>query len=78
MAELLLDADRGNLDRCGFGYTVWTFWPSKTHNYLYEEVQKVFTNDLSQRPTTARGWPTLFTQELEEGLGAPGDPRDAA
>jgi raffinose/stachyose/melibiose transport system substrate-binding protein len=60
-----------------FGYTVWTFWPSKTHNYLYEEVQKVFTNDLSAADYCA-GMADLFTQELEEGLVPPVIPRDAA
>jgi raffinose/stachyose/melibiose transport system substrate-binding protein len=60
-----------------FGYTAWTFWPPKTHVYLHDEVQKVFTNELSPAEYCS-GMAELFTQELEEGLVPPAIPRDIA
>ena len=60
-----------------FGYTAWTFWPPKTHVYLHEEIQKVFTNELTPADYCA-GMAELFTQELAEGLVPTAIPRDVA
>ena len=30
-----------------YGYTTWTFWPSETETYLIEEVEKVWSGDIT-------------------------------
>lgn len=30
-----------------FGYTTWTFWPDRTEQYIINEVEKVWANELS-------------------------------
>jgi len=30
-----------------FGYTTWTFWPAKTDAYIIQELDSVFTGDLT-------------------------------
>ena len=60
--DLLAD---GNL-----GYSPWSFWPARTHNYLYEEVQKVFTGDLSPGDY-CQGMAAQFAEELEAGAVPP-------
>lgn len=30
-----------------FGYTTWTFWPAKTDNYIIQELDAVFTGDIT-------------------------------
>src|SRR5215212_10093771 len=34
-------------DKGKFGYTAWTFWPSKSDVYIQDEMQKVLTGDLT-------------------------------
>ena len=60
--DLLAD---GNL-----GYSPWSFWPAKSHVYLYEEVQKVFTGDLSPADYCA-GMAQQFEEELADGAVPP-------
>ena len=60
--DLLAD---GNL-----GYSPWSFWPAKTHSYLYEEVQKVFTGDPSPA-ACCEGMAAVFDEELAAGAVPP-------
>ena len=60
-----------------FGYAAWTFWPPKTHVYLHDEVQKVFTNELSPADYCA-GMAELFTEELAAGAVPKPIPRTPA
>ncbi len=52
------------------GYSPWSFWPARTHVYLYEEVQKVFTGDLSPADYCA-GMAQQFEEELADGAVPP-------
>jgi raffinose/stachyose/melibiose transport system substrate-binding protein len=60
-----------------FGYAAWTFWPSKTHVYLHDEVQKVFTNDLTPADY-CKGMADQFAEELAEGVVPKPIPRTVA
>jgi len=60
-----------------FGYVAWTFWPPKTHVFLHDEIQKVFTNELSPADYCT-GMAELFTEELEAGVVPPAIPRETA
>jgi raffinose/stachyose/melibiose transport system substrate-binding protein len=59
-----------------FGYVAWTFWPPKTHVFLHDEIQRVFTNELSPADYCA-GMAELFTEELEAGVVPAAITRDA-
>lgn len=60
-----------------FGYVAWTFWPPKTHVFLHDEIQKVFTNELSPADY-CQGMADLFSEELAAGVVPPAIPRDLA
>jgi raffinose/stachyose/melibiose transport system substrate-binding protein len=60
-----------------FGYAAWTFWPAKTHVYLHDEVQKVFTGDLSPADY-CKGMADLFAEEFAEGAVPQPIPRTPA
>src|SRR5215204_4803681 len=49
-----------------FGYTAWTFWPSKSDVYIQEEMQKVLTGDVTPAEFCS-GLDDTFTKELKEG-----------
>ena len=49
-----------------FGYTTWTFWPSKSDVYVYEDVQKVLTGDETPAEYCA-GLADVFKQDRKEG-----------
>jgi raffinose/stachyose/melibiose transport system substrate-binding protein len=49
-----------------FGYTAWTFWPSKSDLYIQEDMQKVLTGDIT--PTEfCKGLADTFKKDLKEG-----------
>jgi len=50
-----------------FGYTAWTFWPSKSDVYIQEESQKVLTEDITAAEF-CEGLDEIFTQERKEGV----------
>ncbi|MEV6425570.1 ABC transporter substrate-binding protein [Streptomyces sp. NPDC051662] len=52
------------------GYTTWTFWPPKSDTYIYEQMEKVITGDLSPKDYCA-GLDKLFQQELKAGMRPP-------
>jgi len=49
-----------------YGYTTWTFWPPKSDAYIYEEVEKVWSGDMTSEEYL-RGLNDLFQEELAEG-----------
>jgi raffinose/stachyose/melibiose transport system substrate-binding protein len=49
-----------------FGYTAWTFWPSKSDVYIQEEMQKVLTGDITAAEFCS-GLDEVFTQDRKEG-----------
>jgi len=60
-----------------FGYVAWTFWPPTTHVYLHDEIQRVFTNEVSPADY-CQGMAELFTEELAAGVVPAAIPRDVA
>lgn len=58
---LSASSDAGN-----YGYTTWTFWPPKSDVYIYEEVEKVWSGDITPEDYLA-GLQALFTEELAAG-----------
>jgi raffinose/stachyose/melibiose transport system substrate-binding protein len=61
LAALSQATDEGN-----FGYTAWTFWPSKSDVYIQEEMQKVLTGDITAAEF-CEGLDEQFTEERKEG-----------
>ena len=61
LAALSQATDKGN-----FGYTAWTFWPSKSDVYIQEELQKVLTGDVTSAEFCS-GPDEVFTQDRKEG-----------
>jgi raffinose/stachyose/melibiose transport system substrate-binding protein len=53
-------------DANNYGYTTWTFWPSKSDTYLYEEVEKLWAKELTAQQYL-EGLQTLFDQEAQQG-----------
>jgi raffinose/stachyose/melibiose transport system substrate-binding protein len=49
-----------------FGYTAWTFWPSKSDVYIQEESQKVLTGDITAAEF-CQGLDEQFTKDRKEG-----------
>jgi raffinose/stachyose/melibiose transport system substrate-binding protein len=76
VAEILVNL--GEATSSGnFGYAAWTFWPSKTHIWLHDEIQKVFTGDMTPQEY-CEGMAELFAEELAEGVVPTPIPRDVA
>jgi raffinose/stachyose/melibiose transport system substrate-binding protein len=61
LASLSQATDKGN-----FGYTAWTFWPSKSDVYIQEEMQKVLTGDITPSEFCS-GLDETFTKDRKEG-----------
>ena len=61
LVSLSQATDRGN-----FGYTNWTFWPSKSTVYIQEEIQKVLTGDMTAA-AYCKGLADVFAEERKEG-----------
>src|SRR5918994_3555396 len=61
LASLSEATGKGN-----FGYTAWTFWPSKSDVYIQEESQKVLTGDITAAEF-CQGLDEQFTQDRKEG-----------
>ena len=49
-----------------YGYTTWTFWPPKSDVYIYEEIERVWTGEISVMDYH-QGLNELFAEELEAG-----------
>jgi raffinose/stachyose/melibiose transport system substrate-binding protein len=65
MAQVYADfAQASEEDR--YGYTTWTFFPPKTDQYIYEEIEKVWVGDMTAEEFMA-GVDREFQAELEAG-----------
>ena len=53
-----------------FGYVTWTFWPEKTDQYIWEEVEKVFLQTLSVEDYLA-GLDAAFQEDYDAGNSLP-------
>ena len=49
-----------------FGYTAWTFWPSKSDVYIQEDSQKVLTGDITSAEF-CEGLDKVFKEDRKEG-----------
>ena len=49
-----------------FGYTAWTFWPSKSDVYIQEDSQKVLTGDITAAEF-CKGLDEVFKEDRKEG-----------
>jgi raffinose/stachyose/melibiose transport system substrate-binding protein len=49
-----------------FGYTAWTFWPSKSDVYIQEDSQKVLTGDITAAEF-CEGLAEVFKEDRKEG-----------
>lgn len=49
-----------------YGYTTWTFWPPKSDIYIYEEVERVWTGEITVMDYL-EGLDELFAEELAAG-----------
>lgn len=49
-----------------YGYTTWTFWPPRSDIYIYEEIEKVWSGDITVEQYL-QGLQTLFDEELGAG-----------
>jgi raffinose/stachyose/melibiose transport system substrate-binding protein len=49
-----------------YGYTTWTFWPPRSDIYIYEEIEKVWSGDITAEQYL-QGLQTLFDEELGAG-----------
>ena len=56
--------DASNNDR--YGYTTWTFWPPDSDIYIYEEIERVWTGEISVMEYL-QGLDDIFAEELEAG-----------
>lgn len=53
-----------------YGYTLWTFWPAKSGTYMWEEIEKVWSGEITARQYL-EGLQEVFTEELEAGETPP-------
>jgi raffinose/stachyose/melibiose transport system substrate-binding protein len=49
-----------------YGYTMWSFWPAKTNTFAQEEIQKVWTGDMTVEEYLD-GFNATFAQEMADG-----------
>lgn len=57
-------------DSGGYGYTTWTFWPPKSDAYIYEEVERVWSGDITAEEYL-QGLDDLFQEEFAAGAIPP-------
>ena len=53
-----------------FGYTTWTFWPPESETYLIEEVEKVWSGEITAEEYL-QGHQEIFDAEREAGAVPP-------
>jgi raffinose/stachyose/melibiose transport system substrate-binding protein len=58
---LTQSANEGN-----YGYTTWTFWPPKSENYIIEDVEKMWSGDLTPK-AFLEGLQKTFKDETAAG-----------
>ena len=57
-------------DSGGYGYTTWTFWPPKSDAYIYEEIERVWSGDITAEEYL-QGLDDLFQEEFAAGAIPP-------
>lgn len=62
----IIDAMNQSSQAGDYGYTTWTFWPPRSEIYLYEEIEKVWSGDITAEQYL-QGLQTLFDEELGTG-----------
>lgn len=65
MAEVYADFAKAS-DENRYGYTTWTFFPPKTDQYIFEEIEKVWVGDMTVEEYLA-GIEAEFQQEMQAG-----------
>lgn len=53
-----------------YGYTTWTFWPPATRTFMFEQIEKVWSGDMTVEEYL-QGVQETFDQELAEGAVPP-------
>lgn len=53
-----------------YGYTTWTFWPPQTRTYLFEEIESVWSGDMTVEEYL-QGVQATFDAEVAEGVVPP-------
>jgi raffinose/stachyose/melibiose transport system substrate-binding protein len=69
MAEVYAEFAKAS-DEGRYGYTTWTFFPPKTGQFIFEEIEKVWVGDMTVEDYLA-GVDREFQQELEAGETLP-------
>ena len=49
-----------------YGYTTWTFWPPKSDVYIYEEIERVWSGEITPEEYL-QGLQALFDEEFTAG-----------
>jgi raffinose/stachyose/melibiose transport system substrate-binding protein len=49
-----------------YGYTTWTFWPPKSDSYIIENIEKVWSGDMTTKEYL-QGLQKLFAEEFKAG-----------
>ncbi len=69
IAAIFIDLANAS-DSGGYGYTTWTFWPPKSDVYIYEEIERVWSGDITAEEYL-QGLDELFQEELAAGAIPP-------
>lgn len=64
-AAIFADLSRAS-NANNYGYTTWTFWPPKSDVYIYEEIEKVWSGELTPLEYL-QGLQDLFAEEFAAG-----------
>ncbi len=57
-------------DSGGYGYTTWTFWPPRSDAYIYGEIERVWSGDITAEEYL-QGLDDLFQEEFAAGAVPP-------
>lgn len=57
-------------DSGGYGYTTWTFWPPRSNAYIYEEIERVWSGDITAQEYL-QGLDDLFQEAFAAGAVPP-------
>ncbi len=65
IAKAFADLSAANADN-RYGYTTWTFWPPRSDVYIYEEIERVWYDEITVMEYL-EGLNELFAEELAAG-----------
>ena len=69
IASIFIDLAAAS-DSGGYGYTTWTFWPPRSNAYIYEEIERVWSGDITAKEYL-QGLDALFQEEFAAGAVPP-------